>query len=612
MKASLLFSAPFAITTTPITAANRQLVVPASVGYLTHSNIDAEITPPLWDRESTFGPSPVVPMPVASLSKIDRFITLGHGPAIQTKPTTVITLQDERHPLTLGHGPVVVSNQTPMPSFTVERGPLTLVPDADEDSMPQPSASLLKKQNLFTTGHGPVTALMQAPTESLLELRYPFALGHGPVVSSKPISSSLLDEEHHFKPKHSPTTVLTSTQSTNARDNYAESTASAAPSAFASTGRESSPTKIARAFTTPLPENYSISRVKNYTKRGPIDLDSGRWSKTRQWLKSWTGWRTDYNNQSDHGVASVKPNYTMPGDRKPNVYNRTGPSKTVEIISKFLDYALTDCHPDSSEYVYFTVLSPDGELVRDSKRGKMLLYAKPEWSLTYPETLRRALLNDAEVFPGCPNGHCVSKLIPGTELRLEYVKNPHVFRANWQDGRCGYLDIQRVDRMIVRLGAFGYLYKGTAPDIRVVDFVEQQMLTTYPKLEIGLICVSIFGLISGIYLLYLFYVGSSCSWGQPYAIGRAITDGANFFVARVRNAEWNRLGGLSKHYGSTQDEFAEDCPLQSHSTRPCSPSLVNPPPAYVPVEPPRVFREIEELGEGPLESCMRDGMFTVV
>ncbi|KAF2633305.1 hypothetical protein BU25DRAFT_319509, partial [Macroventuria anomochaeta] len=137
----------------------------------------------------------------------------------------------------------------------------------------------------------------------------------------------------------------------------------------------------------------------------------------------------------------------------------------------------TDCHEDSGDYVYFTILSPNGSLALGSKEEKALHYVKTQWHLSYPGALRKALFNDPEEFPGCPNGHCISRTIPGTNLRLEYVRNPRVFRAGWHEGNCGYLDgIQKVNRyLVVRLGDFGYLSTGAAPQIPVINFVEQQM-----------------------------------------------------------------------------------------------------------------------------------------
>jgi hypothetical protein len=65
-------------------------------------------------------------------------------------------------------------------------------------------------------------------------------------------------------------------------------------------------------------------------------------------------------------------------------------------------------------------------------------------------------------------------MMPGARFQIKQVGNPNVFRAGWHQGHCEYLDnTQKIDRMSVGLDEFGYLYTGAAPQLPVVDFVEQ-------------------------------------------------------------------------------------------------------------------------------------------
>ena len=57
----------------------------------------------------------------------------------------------------------------------------------------------------------------------------------------------------------------------------------------------------------------------------------------------------------------------------------------------------------------------------------------------------------------------------------------------------------------MRLDEFGYLYTGAAPQLPVVDFLECQMLTTYPTLEISLICGFKAGLVPRIISLIILW-----------------------------------------------------------------------------------------------------------
>ncbi|KAJ4378923.1 hypothetical protein N0V86_005800 [Didymella sp. IMI 355093] len=148
-------------------------------------------------------------------------------------------------------------------------------------------------------------------------------------------------------------------------------------------------------------------------------------------------------------------------------------------LSSHPDYLLTDCHTDDRDWIYFTLLSPDDSLALDTKEKRVLHYVSKEWVLTYPETVRKALFNDPEPYLTCPEGHCRSAVVPGTELRLELVKNPKVFCAGWNEGSCGYVDdAQAIGGNLVTRGKFGYLKTGATLNDAVVAFVERQLLAT--------------------------------------------------------------------------------------------------------------------------------------
>jgi hypothetical protein len=175
--------------------------------------------------------------------------------------------------------------------------------------------------------------------------------------------------------------------------------------------------------------------------------------------------------------------------RSPGVLNTSKSTKKPRgSLPSTPDYFLTNCHTDDCDWIYFTLLSPDDSFALDTKGKRILYYVSKEWVLTYPETVRKALFNDPEPYFTCPEGHCRSAIVPGTELRLELVKNPKVFRAGWNEGSCGYVDdVQTTGRNLVTRGKFGYLKTGATLNDVAVAFVERQLLATYPTLEIGLI-----------------------------------------------------------------------------------------------------------------------------
>lgn len=204
--------------------------------------------------------------------------------------------------------------------------------------------------------------------------------------------------------------------------------------------------------------------------------------------------------------------------------------------------------------------------------------------------MRKALFNDPERFPGCPEGHCISELIPDSTIRLQYIKDVHAFRAGWQDGNCGYLDnLHTIRKLSVQLGTFGFLWKGARPDLRAVDFMTQQMLKTYPKLEIGLICGLAVGLVPGSILLYRVLEGLMWICTGLFAAFVVTSDGAKKYAEKVRNAWWKRATRSSNPDGSDGvDEYDDQYPLV-HLSRASQPTT--PPPAYVSVEVPKNSRK---------------------
>ncbi len=272
-------------------------------------------------------------------------------------------------------------------------------------------------------------------------------------------------------------------------------------------------------------------------------------------------------------------------------------------------YLFTDCHDDDSGYIYFTLVSPNGSLALDSEGRRALHYIGLDWHLTYIVDLHKALFNDPKPQHRCPKGNCFSTTIPGTDLRLEHVRDPEIFRSGWYPGQCGYLDgIQKIAKPDISLGDFGYLFAGAAPQIPVVNFLEQQVEATYPALETGLIV----GVGVGVFLIVVmglpfaafifFKVRSGCrktsagtkQMGKRFTIASqkvvmSVSNVANKCREKMGNVLWKTRDGRRKQQNRTQDNTVSE-----HQSTYLVDAVA--PPAYSSREPSRVFVDIELEG----------------
>ena len=165
------------------------------------------------------------------------------------------------------------------------------------------------------------------------------------------------------------------------------------------------------------------------------------------------------------------------------------------------------CHREDNGWIYFTLMKPDSSIALFYKGKRVLYFVSKEWTLTYPNKVRKALFNDPSSYPTCPEGHCRSTFIPGTDLRLSLVKSPKVFRSGGYGDRCGYVDdVHTIRRNLVTRAKFGYLNNGVTVADHIIPFVESQVLTTYPELEIGLIVSFTVGVFVVFPLVMLFLV----------------------------------------------------------------------------------------------------------
>ena len=168
-------------------------------------------------------------------------------------------------------------------------------------------------------------------------------------------------------------------------------------------------------------------------------------------------------------------------------------------------------------------------------------------------------------------------------------------------------NIQTISMNHVRRGEFGYLYTRAASQIPVVKFVEQQLLGTYPTLEIGLILGFTAGLFVGVPMLIRMCArlcdivriisNGAKKLGTKVGAGlcdlaRAISDGAKKCRTKTQDALWKRIDSRSKRRDSAQgEEFFEIHPLEPHLN---SGDGAPPPPAYSYRESFRVFVEAED------------------
>ncbi|KAF1363843.1 hypothetical protein EJ07DRAFT_172736 [Lizonia empirigonia] len=391
----------------------------------------------------------VMPTIPASLPPV---FDLGPGPVLHTNPIHIVPVSDEIKPFTL---PILAPS--PATTFSVVVRP-------------------------FDLDDGPADVLQPTPTAFPVVEERPFTVQHGPVIVSISVPFS------------------------NVRRKDEEAVAPTAASTIATIKEVSSRTEIVRP--TSMPENDTAPGVKNNPDDGSY---AGWFNQSWEWVKGFPTWDVygrNHNDDSSDDVPGIdldrlESTSAWEGWEQSIVYTDGTSEDSVEKTPGTRTYIKSNCHPDNVTYVYLTVLSADGTLARDSRGEKALYYVKTAWYLAYPETLRKALFNDPEGFPGCPEGHCISKLIPDSTIRLQYIKDVHAFRAGWQDGNCGYLDnLHTIRKLSVQLGTFGFLWKGGRPDLRAVNFMTQQMLKTYPELEIGLICGLAVGLVPGTILLY--------------------------------------------------------------------------------------------------------------
>lgn len=168
---------------------------------------------------------------------------------------------------------------------------------------------------------------------------------------------------------------------------------------------------------------------------------------------------------------------------------------------------LLGCHPEDDNWIYFTLMKSDDSIALSLKWECFLYFVSKEWALTYPDKIRKALFNDPSSYSTCPEGHCRSTLIPGTDLRLSLVKSPKVFRSGRYEASCGYVDdVHTIRRNLITRAKFGYLKNGVTVADQIIPFVESQVLTTYPALEIGLIVGFTVGFFVIFPLVMLFFV----------------------------------------------------------------------------------------------------------
>jgi hypothetical protein len=163
------------------------------------------------------------------------------------------------------------------------------------------------------------------------------------------------------------------------------------------------------------------------------------------------------------------------------------------------------------------LMYPNGTLLGNPPgflKTSPIFYVWTRWQLAYPKILLKAILDDPILSPDCPEGHCFSRIIPGTEsLRLGQVADVGEGNA-W----CYITRQHGVSRLKVQLGKTSRMH---GEDLRadelkhVSHYVEyymaERMKTTYPALEIGLIV----GLTVGLFIILpiVLWVG----WGLLYA-----------------------------------------------------------------------------------------------
>jgi hypothetical protein len=148
----------------------------------------------------------------------------------------------------------------------------------------------------------------------------------------------------------------------------------------------------------------------------------------------------------------------------------------------------------------FMLIRPNGTLLGNppgNLKSSPIFYVWTFWNLAYPSVLLEAILDDLTPSPDCPMGHCVSRIIPGTDkLRLVHV-------SDFGDSNtwCDNITQHRVSRLWVQLGKTSRL---RGEDLRtdelerlshhVEKYIAERMKTTYPAMEIGAVVGSTIGL----------------------------------------------------------------------------------------------------------------------
>lgn len=138
-----------------------------------------------------------------------------------------------------------------------------------------------------------------------------------------------------------------------------------------------------------MPEDDTAPGVKN----NPDDGNYAGWfNKSWEWVKGFPAWDV-YGRNHNHDSSDDVPGIDL--DRLEStsawaeweqsiVYTDGASEDSVEKTPGTRTYMKSNCHPDNVTYVYFTVLSADGTLARDSRGEKALYYVKTGWSFDYP------------------------------------------------------------------------------------------------------------------------------------------------------------------------------------------------------------------------------------
>lgn len=95
-------------------------------------------------------------------------------------------------------------------------------------------------------------------------------------------------------------------------------------------------------------------------------------------------------------------------------------------------------------------MKPDDYIALSFTGKRFLYFVSEEWTLTYPDKVRKALFNDPSPYSTCPEGQCRSAFIPGTDIRLSLVKSPKVSRSGGYMDSCGYInDVHAIRQNLV-------------------------------------------------------------------------------------------------------------------------------------------------------------------